>query len=213
MGEIERDLHGSGGQSVMPNLVHLLARGLLWAVFVCLTWQCQAFSLSPEGGAGHQVQELTDMAGAGIGEVQDQRFEEVKGSDKQDPLKAWRGAQPADTRRKVSRAESLQNDIPQHKGESVAEGYHHIPGLTIDSPAIAKMEKATLQDCVKACSKVHMCTGVQFSQDLELKGGNCLIMERRVQFSQTFDYYERPGISEKQVKKMDEEMMNKWTNK
>lgn len=36
-------------------------------------------------------------------------------------------------------------------------------------------------------------------------------MERRVQFSQTFDYYERPGIKSSDMKKLDREMQHKWS--
>merc|ERR1712166_606427 len=35
-------------------------------------------------------------------------------------------------------------------------------------------------------------------------------MENRVQFSETFDYYERPGVTGREIKKTDQSMRKKW---
>jgi len=105
--------------------------------------------------------------------------------------------------------ESQEKADDQSSG-TATDGFHMIPGMTIDSPAISKISGATLEDCIKACKTARQCSGVQFSQDKGLKGGNCLIMENRVQFSETFDYYERPGVTGREIEKTDQSMRKKW---
>lgn len=95
-------------------------------------------------------------------------------------------------------------------GGQTEQGFHRIPGLTIDSPALAKISGASLEACIHACKTAEQCSGIQYSKDTELQGGNCLIMENRVQFSETFDYYERPGVTTREIKKTDQDMRKKW---
>lgn len=95
-------------------------------------------------------------------------------------------------------------------GDRTKQGFHMIPGLTIDSPALAKISGASLEDCIHACKTAEQCSGIQYSKDINLQGGNCLIMENRVQFSETFDYYERPGVTTREIKKTDQDMRKKW---
>lgn len=153
---------------------------------MCLLWHCLGV-------------QAVDPKAPETGLMTAEDFVKATPGNHHDPLKAWRPM-------RVSR---VQNQAAQGT-EDQTEGFHHIPGLTIDSPAIARVKGASLKECVEACNKVHLCTGVQFSEDTKLEGGNCLIMERRVQFSETFDYYERPGISDQKVKQMDQEMQHRW---
>lgn len=91
------------------------------------------------------------------------------------------------------------------------EGFYKMPGLTVDAPAITRIEGATLKDCLKSCKQVHHCHGVQYSDDKKIQGGNCLLMSRGMQFSNTFDYYERPGMNTlDKVEQMDQLMVHKW---